>query len=331
VGGIVIVCPVNALVLTLVAVLASTNPVIATSNIVEKTTGVSIEVVDPNDPVEKEFHKLTQEDDAAQDEVDKWIKDNEAFAQKGVGTPSATLSLRIRQRFDSVKESYETFLRSHPEHVRGRLAYGGFLKDIGREDEAVIQWEKAREMAPKNPACWNNLATIYGHRGPIKNAFEYFEKAIELKPDESVYYHNLAVHVYLFRKDAGEYYHLDEAGVFDKSLELYRKAIKLDPQNFILYTDYAECFYGTNPPRYKEGLEAWYGALKLARDEVEREGVYIHLARIEAKLGMLQDARNHLNSVTNEMYATTKKKIALNIDGSIEKTNTPSIETKQEK
>ena len=46
-------------------------------------------------------------------------------------------------------------------------------------------------LDPKNPAAWNNLASVYGHHGPMAKAFEYYTKAIELNPGESVYYHNL--------------------------------------------------------------------------------------------------------------------------------------------
>jgi tetratricopeptide (TPR) repeat protein len=180
-------------------------------------------------------------------------------------------------------------------------------------------------LAPTNPAPWNNLANYYGHRGPVQKAFEYYAKAIELDPNQSVYYHNLAVTVYLFRTDAGQYFHLTEQQVYDKALDLYRQAIKLDPDDFVLFSDYAESFYGTNPPRWKDGLDAWTDALKIAHDEDEREGVYIHLARIDLKLGRYDEARMRLNGVTNQAYAVLKNRIAKNLDRALagQQTNAP--------
>ena len=131
---------------------------------------------------------------------------------------------------------------------------------------------KPANWTRKIPRAWNNLANYYGHRSPVKKAFEYYAKAIELDGNESVYYHNLAVTVYLFRTDAEEYYHLTEQQVFDKALDLYRKAIALDPDNFVLFSDYAESFYGTKPPRWQDGLAAWTEALKIAHDDLERRG-----------------------------------------------------------
>jgi tetratricopeptide (TPR) repeat protein len=154
---------------------------------------------------------------------------------------------------------------------------------------------------------YNNLANIYGHDGPTKKAFEYYAKAIELNPSESVYYHNFGTTVYLFRKDAREYYGITEQQVFDKALELYAKAIKLDPTNFPLASDIAQTYYGIKPTRTEDALRSWTNALALARDEVEREGVYLHLARIKLHAERFDEARAHLNTVTNEMYMALKK------------------------
>jgi tetratricopeptide (TPR) repeat protein len=109
--------------------------------------------------------------------------------------------------------------------------------------------------------------------------------------------------------------------VFDKAMALYRKALELDPDNFLLATDYAQSYYGFALPKSgdaaadrkaeqkfaDEALLAWQTALKLARDDVEREGVLIHFARIQINAGRFAEARKNLNAVTNETLATTKK------------------------
>mgnify|MGYP001587170499 CR=1 FL=1 len=285
----------------------------AVSNLVTQTTGISVKVPDLNDPVEKEYLKLLAEDNAAQAEVDQWIQAAQAASEKKEkealqGTP-AGLSLRIEQRFDSVRKAYEDFLRRHPDHTRARLAYGSFLGDIGDENASVAQWEKARELDPANPAAWNNLANHHGHRGPVKKAFEYYAKAIELNPNEPVYYQNFATTVYLFRKDAREYYQIDEQQVFDRALDLYRKALKLDPTNFPLATDLAQSYYGIKPTRFEEAFEAWNYALKIGRDEIERQGVHLHLARFKINAGSFSQARQHLDMIKDPMYDVLKERV----------------------
>ncbi len=310
------------LLFVLLAVLIATSLQSATSNRAENTDGISTKAADPNDPVEKEYLKLLAEDDAALADADKWIRDS----QNTNTLSAATLTPRINQHFEPVKKHYEDFLQRNPRHVRAHLAFGSFLNEIRDEDGAVQHWEKARELDPKNPAAWNNLANYHGHRGPVKKSFEYYAKAIELNPNEPVYYQNFATTVYLFRKDAMEFYNINETQVFDKALDLYRAAMKLAPNDFILATDYAQSFYGTKPPRYAEGLAAWTDVLKIARDEIEREGVKIHLARMNWKLGKFDEARQQLNSITNEMYSTTKRKILQGVNEAEKKskeTDTP--------
>jgi len=305
---------VNDFLIGLLTALVATNQPVAISNFVARTTGVVVAVPDPNDPVEKEYQKLLETDDAAQEEVDKWIRDETAFREKGAGLPDATLRARIEQRFKAVRDTYEGFLHNHPEHARAHLAYGSFLMEIHEEDEAVNQMERARDLDPKNPAAWNNLANYYGHRSPVKKAFEYYSKAIELNTNEPVYYQNLATTVFLFRPDAMEFYKIDEPQVFDKALELYRKAIKLDPDNFVLASDYAMTYYGIKPMRTGDAIAAWESALKIAPDDKEREGVYIHLARIKLNAERFEEAHRLLNSVTNEMYASLKNRLLRNLE-----------------
>lgn len=315
---------VSTLLAGLLSAALSSNPPVAVSNLVAEKTGISIPVINTNDPVEAAYYKVLQDDDAAEKDIIKWTDNPDADSK--ANPDNLTLRERVRQRLAGVKTEYENFIALHPNHAHIRLAYGSFLNDTKDEEGAVEQWEKARQLDPRNPAAWNNLANYYGHRSPVKKAFEYYAKAIELDGKEPVYYENLATTVYLFRKDAEEYYHLDETQVFDKALELYRKAIALDPDNFILFSDYAESFYGTKPPRYKEGLVAWTQALKIAHDDIEREGVYIHLARINLKLGNFEDARRNLDLVTNTFYAAMKGRIARNLQAALAspKTNSPA-------
>jgi pentatricopeptide repeat protein len=279
-----------------------------------RTAKVPADATSANDPVEREYRKLLEKDDESQAEVDKWIRDAQAFEAKGAPSPQGTMRLHILQRFEPVRKSYEDFIQRHPKHHRARLAYGSFLNDLGEEDAAIEQWEKARELNPKEPATWNNLANAYGHNGNVRKAFDYYTRAIELDPKEPVYYWNFATTFYLFRLDAREHYKLTESQVFDYALDLYRKAMKLDPDNFVLATDYAQSYYGITPARWKDGLAAWNQAFKVANDDIEREGVHIHLARIQIHLENFEESRRHLNQVKHSMYDTLKARVSRNLD-----------------
>jgi Flp pilus assembly protein TadD len=279
------------------------------------------------DPVEAEYLALLELDDDRQEQAGKIIDEESTFEDLDAGVPKITVRARVLEQLKPVRAAYEDFLRRHPDHARARLAYGSFLNDLSEEAQAVEQWNQARLLDPRNPAAWNNLANHYGHRGPVSKAFEYYAKAIELAPNEPRYLHNLAENVYLFRKDAMEYYHLTEAEVFEKALGLYRQAMRLAPASFLLASDYAQSFYGIRPPADADAaareafayrnttnaVAAWEHAFSLAADEIERQGVHIHLARLQINLAQYAEAQKHLKAVTLPEYASLRERLEKNL------------------
>ena len=319
------------LLIGLLGVLVAASALAAADDLVVGTSNSPPATVPATDEgVEKEYKKLLEADDTAQAEVDQWIRDNDEAAAKGAGVPSADLQRRIRDRFAPIREAYADFIRRHPNHARARVAFGSFLNDLHDEDGAQAQWEKALELNPKDPAAYNNLANIYSHTGPINKVFEYYGKAIELNPREPLYYQNLADVVFLFRKDAMKFYNLTEQQVYDKALEIYRQALKLAPDNFPLASDVAQTYYGIKPLRLEDALTAWTNTLAIAHDEVEREGVYLHFARLKLQADRFAEVRAHLNAVTNDMYNVLKKRLTRNLDEQERKasgTNAPPTES----
>ncbi len=298
----------NGLTIGILGALLATSLSFAATNVFQPPTNLVVEAT--ADTVAQELHDVMAEDDAAQDEVSGWLHTFEAQrAASKTKEASAELNRRIRERFDRVRERYNKFLQNHPDHARGYLAFGSFLNEIGDEDSAKAQFENSKQHDPKNPAVWNNLANHYGEHGQLPNAFTHYAQAIKLKPNEPVYYRNLATTVYLFSKDAREFFHLDEQQVFDKALGLYQQAIQLAPGDFVLATDYAESFYGIKPLRTQAALAAWTNALTIARSEAEREGVQLHLARLKIAAGLLTEAQTHLDLVTNPTYLDIKKRL----------------------
>jgi len=318
---------VTIIVIAALGAILATNQPVAISNRLVAPTALSSTVGETNDPVDQALQKLMEDDDAARAEVDKWITDNQAFTAKGAGIPRAELNRRIFDRFAPIRKGYEDLSRAHTNRADILIAYASWLGETGEEDLAIQQLEKARGIDAKDPAIWNNLANLYGHNGEVKKSFEYYAKAIELSPTEPVYYHNFGTTVFLFRKDAKEFYDFTEQQVFDKALLLYSNAIRLDPQDFKLAADVAQTFYGIQPPRTEDALRAWTNAYRLAGDDEEREGVHTHFARVKLKAGRFAEARAHLNSVTNEMYAELKRRLTRNLqeaEATLSDTNMPT-------
>ena len=114
-----------------------------------------------------------------------------AYAAQGLATDAGNAnSEQLRtylRRLDEVRTNYLGFIERHTNHARAHLAYASFLGDVGDEPESLPWLEKARDLDPRNPASWNNLANYYGHYGELTNAFACYARAIELKPDDIVY------------------------------------------------------------------------------------------------------------------------------------------------
>lgn len=326
----------------LLTLLAATNTPAAVSNVVQEATGMAVSIPDPNDPVEREYRRLLEMDDLAQAEVDDLIVRHARAKGAGDDISGITLRARIKDRLEPVRQGYEGFLQRHPDHARARVAYGSFLSDLGEEQAGAEQWEKARQIDPGIPAVWNNLANYYGHNGPVTNAFVYYAKAIELNPREAIYYQNFGTTVYLFRRDATNFYGITEPEVFEKAMALYRKAMELQPEDFHLATDYARSYYGMKPPKsgtpegdraaekafYEEALAAWRRAEKLARDDLEREGIQLHFARLQLNTGSFAEARASLDAVTNALFAATKRNLErklARLTGQDQATNLPAV------
>ena len=297
------------LTIGVLSALLATNPPQAVSNLVQQETGVSVDI--PTNPTERQLRQIMMADDTVLDEVNDWIHTN--TIPRSDTNALLALDHHIREDIDGVRRQYDFFLQSHPDSARGHLAYGTFLNDIHEEEKAMVEYENARQLDPANAAVWNNLANYYGEFSPVTKAFKYYAEAIRLAPNEPVYYENLATTIYLYRKDAREYYQITEPEVFDKALDLYRQAIRLAPRNFLLATHYAESYYGIKPLRTHDALAAWTNALQTAHTDFEREGVHLHLARVKTQAGLYDEARAHLTLVTNSTYADLRRVLEKNL------------------
>jgi len=279
---------------------------------VQTPTVVSVPVTETNAAIEKEYEKVQAEDDFAQGEIARWIAENHA-KPKGTEVPEAELEHRVHERLEPVHKSYEDFLGRHPNHVQARLDYGSFLNELHDKPGAKAQWEKVIELEPENSDAYNNLSGIYSATGPAKKAFEYCSKAIQLSPSNASYYHNFGDTVYVLRKSAMENYDLNEQQIYAKALGLYSNAFRLDPRNFSFAWDLAQTYYVIKPLPAEEALRSWTNALEIAQGEVDRENVYLHLARIKMLAGRYPEAKAQLNAVTNEHCLELKTRLIRSI------------------
>ena len=277
-----------------------------------------------NSAVELEFQALLARDDAAQAAASEMIA-NDDQASDSLSSPlRVTLRARMDQKFQPVRDAYVDFLLKHPDFARGHLAFGSFLSDLGDDSEALVHYEKARDLAPRNPAAWNNLGGLYARLEKVGRAFACYEEAIRLNTNQASYPHSLGTLICLFPREAGEYYHCPESETIPKAVSYYETAIRLDSENFEYSQDLAETFYATlrgstAKPEAREdwgrkALGAWTNALSRTAIDIQREGVYLHMARWHLRLGEKASASLRLGQVTHRALLPIKRELMVLLD-----------------
>ncbi len=185
---------------------------------------------------------------------------------------------------------YKHFLNDHPDHARAMVAFGSLLYDQHREEEGIRWWEKALVADPREAYAYNSLANDYGHNGQADKALRYYQKAIDLEPTEPVFRFNWATTCQMFRKESRAVYGWNVDEIFRHSMEQFRAARDLVPQDFDMASTYAETFYMVPKPDWNEAYAGWQFCLKQTLDDDQRQFVYAHLARVCVRMGRNDEA-----------------------------------------
>jgi tetratricopeptide (TPR) repeat protein len=239
-------------------------------------------------------------------------------------SPAAEAQIHAQEH--RLENDYRHFLNDHPDHARAMVAYGDFLEDRQREEEALRWWQKAVTVDPHEAYAYNDIANYYGHYGRAADALKLYDKAIALAPTEPIFRFNWATTCSSFRNDSQKVYGWTKEEIFQHSLEQFRKARDLDPQNFDLATAYAETFYEMPKPDWEEAFAAWKFCLNQQLDEGQQQLVYTHLARVCIRRERYDEAKEWAAkmAVGNPVRHTLERQIAEKSQKTLTGTNAPT-------
>ncbi|HSI88188.1 MAG TPA: tetratricopeptide repeat protein, partial [Pyrinomonadaceae bacterium] len=163
-------------------------------------------------------------------ELEKALK-----ADKGNNEINYNLGLAHQNKGDHKKaiSYYDVYLKTGGKtpqmtaegHNNRAIAY----REIGNDDPALADYNKAIELDGANPNFYVNRANLLKARGDADGAIRDYSKAIELKPDHINAYINRGV-AYNDKQDR------------DKAIADYTKAIELDPQQTQAYYNRAVAY-----------------------------------------------------------------------------------------
>jgi len=148
------------------------------------------------------------------------------------------------------------YLRDEIDNIKDKKIQSLFEKGNtyyykGNYDKAIEYYEKAIELKSDDEVYYN-MGYVYCNKGNYDKAIECYEKAIELKPDKNEAYNNMG----------NAYYN---KGNYDKAIECYEKAIELKPDKDKAYYNMGNAYY--NKGNYDKAIECYEKAIELKPDD----------------------------------------------------------------
>jgi len=186
----------------------------------------------------------------------------------------------VRNRVWSSRETlFRSGVETLPHNAKAHYNYANFLKDVGRDEEAILHYETALRFAPNHVSAHNNLGTLLENN---EEAMKHFYQAIKYDPYHANSYFNLGTRLASLKRLSEAEAMLKEAirlnpnyldavmntaGVLSEQQkyveaeEFYKRALTLEPRNGDAYNNYA-VFLG-KMGRGKEALVNYKTALQL--------------------------------------------------------------------
>jgi tetratricopeptide (TPR) repeat protein len=147
------------------------------------------------------------------------------------------------------EQAFLEAIRIEPGYWYTYHLFASFLTQLGRLDEATVQYRKALEIVPNSVASLNNMAGVAFRQGNTDEAEQYWKKSLTISADNSWAYEGLGI-LFHYKRDfesavkyflLGTQYSADDhklwgrlgesyqliPGQSDKAIAVFKKAIDL--------------------------------------------------------------------------------------------------------
>ncbi len=226
--------------------------------------------------------------------------------------PSDKESLEFR--LIAVHTEYAALLAKNPENPAVIAAYGLYLAQIDKGDDALRMLLKADSLDPTIPQVKNQLGNYMIEQANFQLALPYYLEAIRFAPREPLYHYQLANLLYYFREEFVQYEILSKETVEDQMFRAFKSAAELAPDNMAYQYRYAEAFYDHPFADLKEALSVWDGLFHRVQDERDKQIILLQQANCHLKLGHPEEASLLLDRVNDPYLDTNKVKLLKEIE-----------------
>jgi len=165
------------------------------------------------------------------------------------------------------------------ENARARGNLGSVLAGLGRDEEAIAQYEEALRISPGLADVHNNFANTLAEQGRSEEAIAHYTEALRLKPDY-VSAHNGIGSV------------LDDQGRFDEAIGHYVSALRNEPGSAMIHNNLAATL--AKQGRLEEALDHVLAAVSAEPGDAD---FHYNAAIILERLGRESEAVPHLETV----------------------------------
>ncbi|KAM8980305.1 LOW QUALITY PROTEIN: protein O-mannosyl-transferase TMTC1 [Sarcophilus harrisii] len=190
-----------------------------------------------------------------------------------------------------------------PHNAKVHYNYANFLKDQGRNEEAIYHYKTALKLYPHHASALNNLGTLTKDRTEAK---EYYKKALQLNPQHNRALFNLGNllksqgkkdEAIIFLRDSIKFgpefadaYSslaslLAEQELFQKAEEVYQAGIKNCPESSDLHNNYGVFLVDTGTP--ESAIYHYQQAIQLSP---HHHVAMVNLGRLYRSLGENKEA-----------------------------------------
>lgn len=106
-------------------------------------------------------------------------------------------------RYDEMLKDFNKAIELKPDYYSAYINRGNVFKMLKQYDEAIKDYNKVIELNPNSYEAYNNMGTVYMREKKYPEAISNLKRAIELKPDYGMAHANLGIVMYnIGKKDS---------------------------------------------------------------------------------------------------------------------------------
>ncbi|MEQ9825208.1 MAG: hypothetical protein ABQ298_12565 [Puniceicoccaceae bacterium] len=223
--------------------------------------------------------------------------------------PGNKLDKEIQLRLNEIDEAYRSYLDTYPRSTFGQILYGKFLRKADRSEAAYAIFLDVQEDNPDIAVVNQHLALFASEIGDFKDAFRYFERAIELEPNEALYHYQFGEFLHSFRQALMVEQVLPLSELENRMAQSFRRAHELAPENRDFHARWAESFFDVFNPDWESVLPIWDELLRTSNNQFERDVLRLQKARVLLKLQRYFEASQLIEPIADPALQDSKREL----------------------